>query len=79
MDTWSCSSSVVACCRHLNSWGTVELVVLAGGLLQSDNVEDSSLLFSRTSFTISAGDLKTNGGSGDEDFLVNECLLLGGL
>lgn len=40
---------------------------------------DPSGTFSRTSFTMSAGDLNTKGGSGDRDSLLEERLLLGGL
>lgn len=51
------------------------LVAPAGWWSHSDGVGDPSGVFSRTSFTISAGDLNT---TGDRDFLVKS-VLLGGL
>lgn len=78
--TCSCSRSTVACCRDLKSWGTVKLGALAGDLWQSpDEAGDPSGMFSRTSFTMSAGDLNTKGGWGDRDSLLGATLLLGGL
>lgn len=37
------------------------------------------MVFSRTSFTMSAGDLNTKGVSADRDSFLEECLLSGGL
>lgn len=57
----------------------MELGELVGGLLQSDGARGPSVVFRRTSFTMSAGDLNTKGSSGDKDSLLEERLLLGGL
>lgn len=57
----------------------MKLGALAGGLEESDVAGDPLGTFSRTSFTMSAGDLNTNGGSGDRDSLLERRLLLGGL
>lgn len=66
---------MVACWRDLNSLGTVELRALA------DDLEDSDVggIFSRTSFTMSAGDLNIKGGSGEKESFLKDILLLGGL
>lgn len=52
---------------------------LAGGLSESDGAGDPSGMLSRTSFTMSAGDLNTKGSSGAGDSLLEERLLFGGL
>lgn len=52
---------------------------LAGSVLESCGSGDPSGMLSRTSFTMSAGDLKTKGGSCDRESLLKERLLLGGL
>lgn len=54
----------------------MKLGALAGGPQESESVAET---FSRTSFTMSAGDLKTKGGSGDRDSLLDGRLLLGGV
>lgn len=52
----------------------------AAAWLQSpEEAGDPPGTFRRTSFTMSAGDLKTSGGSGGEDSLLGACRLLGGL
>lgn len=51
----------------------------AGDMSESDGPRHLSVVCSRTSFTMSAGDLNTKGCSGDRDSLFKEFLLLGGL
>lgn len=51
----------------------------AGDMSESDGPRHLSVVCSRTSFTMSAGDLNTKGCSGDRDSLFEEFLLLGGL
>lgn len=57
----------------------MKLGALAGGPRESDVAGAPSETFSRTSFTMSAGDLKTKGGSGDSDSFLEGRLLLGGV
>lgn len=57
----------------------MDLGALVGGLFESVGAGGPPVVLSRTSFTMSAGDLNTKGGSGEKDSFLDKCLLLGGL
>lgn len=57
----------------------MKLGALADVLEESDVAGGPSGMFSRTSFTMSAGDLNIKGGSGERESFLKESLLLGGL
>lgn len=57
----------------------MKLGALADVLEESNVTGGPSGMFSRTSFTMSAGDLNIKGGSGERESFLKESLLLGGL